>query len=319
VPAWPGGAARRPRRAQSATCRYDFVMGVRLFLGSLPWEANSQTVAGFLWQWVSPESASVVADRDTGQSKGFGWATVWNPEEAVIACRADGSELDGRSVTITVARLPRPHSRVPLDVRVEDELSGADGAPALVLTVADLQEELLGALANAESGDIWTREALARLDDHAHTGSARRGMEQLVHLLAQNPQRLPELHPRVFEHLIAALLSASGYRDIRLSVPSADGGVDIYATRNTCFGRSLYLVQCKRYSPNRKVTRPEVQLTYGVLAANAATQAAIITTSSFTKPAQDFLHEKQHDISGLDLSGLKVWLQATSQLLHGDA
>jgi hypothetical protein len=297
-------------------------MGVRLFLGNLPYEANSQTVAGFLWQWVSPESALIVADRDTGRSKGFGRATVWNPEEAVIACRADGSILDGRSVTIAVEVPSRSRPRVPLDLGVEDGLRVANDAASLVLTVAELQQELLGALTKAESGDIWTREALARLDtddDHAHTGSTRRRMEHLVHLLAQHPQRLPELHPRVFEHLIAALLSASGYRDIRLSVPSADGGVDIYATRNTGFGRSLYLVQCKRYSPNRRVTRPEVQLTYGVLAANAATQAAIITTSSFTKPAQDFLREQQHDIGGLDLSGLKVWLQATSQMLQPNA
>lgn len=293
-----------------------FFMGVELFLGSLAWETTSSSIARHLWRWIPPEATTVVCDRESGRSKGFGLALVATPEDAMIACRANGSYLDGRPVMIRVSRSPRRLTRPSHSNAAA--LDQARDACSVAVTAEELQEVLLKALKGNDSADIWTRQSLARFVESGasiDTSSVRGSMRQMVELLAERPELLVELHPRLFEHLIGALLSHSGYQEVRVSVPSADGGIDIYATRSTALGRLLFVLQCKRYSPKRKVSRPQVQLTYGVLAASDATAGCVVTTSTFSKPARDFLKEKQHQIGGIDFDDLGVWLQATAQTL----
>ena len=62
-------------------------MSVKLFVGGLPF------------------SASVVTDRDTGRSRVFGFVEMATPEEANNAVsRLNGSNLDGRPITVEVAK-----------------------------------------------------------------------------------------------------------------------------------------------------------------------------------------------------------------------
>ena len=296
-------------------------MPVLLFLGSLPFEASSQAVAGHLWDWVVPQAVVVGFDRVTGRSKGFGFATVENPEDAFIACRANGSYLDGCRVVVNVAVAAPSHATRWRDTPVQNYVDNAAGAPFESISSSQLQIELLQALDRADAGELWVQNSVVRFTGDARASSEPRNrqMARLVELLAESPELLAELHPRLFEHLIAALLSASGYQEIRLTVPSSDGGIDIYATRNSGLGRSVYLIQCKRYAPGRKVTRPEAQLTYGVLCSSAATKMAITTTSCFTRPAEEFLREHSHRLSGVDGQDLRRWLEATRQVLHRGA
>jgi RNA recognition motif-containing protein len=54
-------------------------------------------------------SASVVIDRATGQSRGFGFVEYGSPEDAERAIESlNGANLDGRSITVNVARERRP-------------------------------------------------------------------------------------------------------------------------------------------------------------------------------------------------------------------
>jgi RNA recognition motif-containing protein len=56
-------------------------------------------------QYGSVVSAQVIADRDTGRSKGFGFVEMGTDEEAQAAIDAlNGSEQDGRSLTVNEAR-----------------------------------------------------------------------------------------------------------------------------------------------------------------------------------------------------------------------
>jgi restriction endonuclease Mrr len=57
-------------------------------------------------------------------------------------------------------------------------------------------------------------------------------------------------------------------------------------------------------------------MTFGVVSASHATSAALVTTSSFTKPAREFIEGQQHKISGLEGRDLENWLQATAQMLQ---
>ena len=277
-------------------------MSVDLFIGALPFGASSQAVSRFLWDWVVPESVHVVMDRDTGRTKGFGYVVVDGPEDAVAACRASATEMDGRIVVISVAR-PRV-SRVRPMSRVEEYLKLATATPHEVISFSSLQQELLEALrADSSTRDFWVMNSLIRLgltEEQGSHESMRRKMARLVEVLAENPALMAELDPQLFEHLIAALLTASGYRNVRLTAPSADGGVDIFATKNAGLGRALYIIQCKRYASARKISRPDVQMTFGVFSASPATSAALVTTSSFTKPAQEFIEGQKHKIAGLE-------------------
>jgi len=54
-----------------------------------------------------PDSARVITDRDTGQSKGFGFVEFSNDEQARQALTMNGTDLGGRSLKVNEAR-PKP-------------------------------------------------------------------------------------------------------------------------------------------------------------------------------------------------------------------
>ncbi len=57
------------------------------------------------------DSATVITDRDSGRSKGFGFVEFPNDEEADAAIKAlDGQDTDGRKLTVNEAR-PKTESR----------------------------------------------------------------------------------------------------------------------------------------------------------------------------------------------------------------
>jgi len=106
--------------------------------------------------------------------------------------------------------------------------------------------------------------------------------------LALYPHNLFTLHPRTFEEVIAELLIDIGYR-IELTIPTRDKGRDIIAiVKNTPLGLiQRYLVECKRYSPNRKVTLGAIDRLIGAGESDPHTGLMIVTTSQFTGPARD--------------------------------
>jgi len=52
----------------------------------------------------TPDSAKVIMDRDTGQSKGFGFVEFSNAEQAKQALSLDGTDFGGRSLKVNEAR-----------------------------------------------------------------------------------------------------------------------------------------------------------------------------------------------------------------------
>lgn len=57
-----------------------------------------------------------------------------------------------------------------------------------------------------------------------------------------------------------------------------------------------------------------MQLTYGVSAEYGATKALLVTTSTFTGPAMDFLSRNENQMAGLDGRDLENWLLAVAQI-----
>ena len=74
-----------------------------LFLGSLSYSSTDQTVAEALSVFGRVLEARVITDRETGRSKGFGFAQFADPAAAQRAISSD-LELDGRRISISMAR-----------------------------------------------------------------------------------------------------------------------------------------------------------------------------------------------------------------------
>jgi RNA recognition motif-containing protein len=81
------------------------LMGTKLYVGGLPYAATESELTTLFAAHGTVESARIIADKFTGQSKGFGFVEMSTSEEAQAAITAlNGSQMDGRSLTVNEAR-----------------------------------------------------------------------------------------------------------------------------------------------------------------------------------------------------------------------
>lgn len=86
-------------------------MGKKLYVGNLPYSVNDESLAEAFAQAGNVESARVIMDRASGRSKGFGFVEMASDNEAEKAiAEFNGSEWEGRAMTVAVARPPEPRS-----------------------------------------------------------------------------------------------------------------------------------------------------------------------------------------------------------------
>jgi RNA recognition motif-containing protein len=80
-------------------------MATKLYVGNLPFQTTSDELKDHFAQAGSVESASVVEDRMTGRSRGFGFVEMATPEEAAAAIeQLNGKDFGGRNLTVNEAR-----------------------------------------------------------------------------------------------------------------------------------------------------------------------------------------------------------------------
>lgn len=80
-------------------------MSQKLFIGGLSFSTSTDRLREFCSQVEGVQSASIVTDRDTGQSRGFGFVEMASPEAATVAVRQlNGRELDGRQLRVELAK-----------------------------------------------------------------------------------------------------------------------------------------------------------------------------------------------------------------------
>lgn len=133
--------------------------------------------------------------------------------------------------------------------------------------------------------------------------------DELLRKIASDPKLLYEVSPRLFEEIVADLLRRLGYK-ITLTPASRDGGKDIYAAKRDELGSFLYVVECKKYSPDNPVGVSLVRQLYGVVQAEKATAGILATTSFFTKGAKEFQTQVAYQISLQDYLGIQKWLKS---------
>jgi RNA recognition motif-containing protein len=80
-------------------------MGKKLYVGNLAYSIADQDLQQIFGQYGTVESAKVIMDRDSGQSKGFGFVEMSSDSEAQAAIAgANGMEFQGRALTVNEAR-----------------------------------------------------------------------------------------------------------------------------------------------------------------------------------------------------------------------
>jgi RNA recognition motif-containing protein len=79
-------------------------MSNKLFVGGLSWGTDDNSLQAAFSHYGNVTEAKVIMERDTGRSRGFGFVTFQDAQEASAAISGlDGAELDGRAIRVNVA------------------------------------------------------------------------------------------------------------------------------------------------------------------------------------------------------------------------
>ena len=80
-------------------------MTMKLFVGNLSFQTTSSQLEDLFSQAGTVQSATLITDRETGRSRGFGFVEMATREEGEQAIRQfNGMEVDGRNLTVNEAR-----------------------------------------------------------------------------------------------------------------------------------------------------------------------------------------------------------------------
>jgi RNA recognition motif-containing protein len=86
-------------------------MASKLYIGGLSYSTTSDGLREYFAQSGSVLSATVITDRFSGQSRGFGFVEMNSAEDAQNAIsQLNGRELDGRRITVEISNPQAPRS-----------------------------------------------------------------------------------------------------------------------------------------------------------------------------------------------------------------
>ncbi|UYQ92136.1 pentapeptide repeat-containing protein [Chitinophaga horti] len=144
-------------------------------------------------------------------------------------------------------------------------------------------------------------ETIVSLVQHINT-------ELLMHL-KKHPHDIHHLHWRGFEELVAELLASFGW-SVELTSATKDNGYDIFGIYKDDSGiRHSWIIECKKYNPDRKVGIEVVRSLYGVKTDLRVGNALLATTSSFTEGVDNF-KASRYDLDTKNLNGIIEWVNS---------
>lgn len=84
-------------------------MSKKLFVGNIDWGTTEEDLSALFSEHGQVDEAIIIKDRMSGRSKGFGFVTFANDEEADKAIASlNEHELNGRALVVNEARPPQP-------------------------------------------------------------------------------------------------------------------------------------------------------------------------------------------------------------------
>ncbi len=92
----------------------------KLYVGNLPYSVNQGSLTDLFAPYGNVASATIISDRDSGRSKGFGFVEFEDDSAAQSAIsEMNGKEVDGRKLVVSVAR--------PMEERPRRDFRGGGG------------------------------------------------------------------------------------------------------------------------------------------------------------------------------------------------
>src|SRR5262245_26077259 len=79
-------------------------MSKKIFVGNLSFNTSEDDLGGLFGQVGTVESVSIITDRATGRSKGFGFVEMSNDDADAAIQKLNGSDFGGRPLTVNEAR-----------------------------------------------------------------------------------------------------------------------------------------------------------------------------------------------------------------------
>jgi RNA recognition motif-containing protein len=79
-------------------------MSKKLFVGNLSFQTTESDVTSAFEQCGAVESVSIITDRDTGRSKGFGFVVMEEEGAQKAIATLHGAQLNGRTLTVNEAK-----------------------------------------------------------------------------------------------------------------------------------------------------------------------------------------------------------------------
>lgn len=128
--------------------------------------------------------------------------------------------------------------------------------------------------------------------------------------LQKSPESIFDLDSRQFEELVAEILASFGWK-VRLTASTRDGGYDVFGiSKDEAAGvETSWLVECKKYAPDRKVGVEVIRSLYGVNMDIQASNILVATTSMFSKGVRD-VQASRYNLSLKDYSGVLEWVNS---------
>ena len=84
---------------------------MNIYVGNLSYGSNEDSLRTLFESYGTVDTVSIIMDRNTGRSRGFGFVEMPNDEEAKAAiAELDNKEFDGRQLRVNEAR-PKPERK----------------------------------------------------------------------------------------------------------------------------------------------------------------------------------------------------------------
>ncbi len=88
----------------------------KLYVGNLPYSVNDQALSDMFAAYGTVASSSVIIDKATGRSKGFGFVELADDSMAQNAiAELNGKDMQGRNLVVSVARPMEPRPQRTFD------------------------------------------------------------------------------------------------------------------------------------------------------------------------------------------------------------
>ena len=138
----------------------------------------------------------------------------------------------------------------------------------------------------------------------------------LAEHVSKNPNVLYQLSSEEFEEFIAEIFSVLFGYQVELTARTRDKGRDIIAIREEHDIQWKLLIECKRFSPHRKVGISHVRALYAVKVLEQANKAILATTSTYTRGARAIEGQRIYELELKDYKAVVKWARDYSAMLR---